>query len=343
MADDKNNIVIKKIKKISGGAHGGAWKVAYADFVTAMMAFFLLLWLLSSTSEAQKEGIADYFTPTVGLRDSKGIGFEGGQSINEDGTRKSELSPIGIVAGAVPPGHIPNEKQKKTEVEENQEAQLLEQAREQVKKAFEDDPALRDFKDNIIVEQTPEGLKITIVDSDKFPMFLSGSAELSEFGKTIMGKLAPIIERMPNFISVTGHTDADPLSLRGGAYTNWELSADRANSARRYLTAKGMDGKRVGKVVGLADMELLLPEEPKSPRNRRISIVLLRGAYFNVPEYLNNRPGSLLRVSAPTSEAPAVPATPSAPAAEPTAEPVTVAPAPLQPSDQTITREPVTH
>ncbi len=295
MADDQT-IIIKKIKKSGDGHHGGAWKVAYADFVTAMMAFFLLLWLLASTSESQKEGIAEYFTPTVGLRDAMGIGFEGGEAPTEIGEKKDDLTPVGLIPGAVPPGQTKQPIEKKTLIEADQEAQLFEQAREEIKQAFEDDPSLREFRDNIIVEQTPEGLKIEIMDSDKHPMFQSGSAELSEFGRTIMNKLSAVIEKMPNFISITGHTDADPLSKSAGKYTNWELSADRANSARRFLASKQMEAERVGKVVGMADRELLLADEPQSPRNRRITIILLRGSHFKVPQYINRPSGSLLSV-----------------------------------------------
>lgn len=292
---DDSTIIIKKIKKGGDGHHGGAWKVAYADFVTAMMAFFLLLWLLASTSESQKEGIAEYFTPTVGLRDSMGIGFEGGESPNQEGIKKDDSSPLSIVQNASPKGQSP-EKDKQTLIEADQESQLFEQAREELKKAFEEDPSLRAFKDQIIVEQTPEGLKIDVQDSDKKPMFISGSAQMSDFGKLVMEKLANIIEKMPNYISVTGHTDAEKLAARNGTYTNWELSADRANSARRELVRTGMEDERVGKVQGLAATDLLLPEEPMSERNRRITIILLRGSYFGPSSYLKNRPESLLSV-----------------------------------------------
>lgn len=288
-------IIIKKIKKGGHGHHGGAWKVAYADFVTAMMAFFLLLWLIASTSESQKEGIAEYFTPTVGLRDSMGIGFEGGQSPDQEGTKKDDSSPISIIQLASPRGQSP-EKDRKTLIEADQESQLFEQAREEIKKAFEEDPNLREFRDQIIVEQTPEGLKIEVQDSDKEPMFVSGSANMSDFGKKVMDKLGDVIEKMPNYISITGHTDAEPLNARGGTYTNWELSADRANSARRELIHGGMEEERVGKVQGLASTELLLPEEPASHRNRRITIILLRGSHYGASSYLQSRPESLLSV-----------------------------------------------
>lgn len=332
-SSDEASIIIKKIKKVSGGHHGGAWKVAYADFVTAMMAFFLLLWLLSSTSESQKEGIAEYFTPTVGLRDQAGIGFEGGETANADGTKKSDKSPVALISGGAPQGQT-TQANKPAPIDADQEAQLFEQAREEIKQAFEDDPTLREFKDNIIVEQTPEGLKIEIVDSDKNPMFQSGNATLSPPGQAIVGKMAEIVQKMPNYISVTGHTDSTPLRKNGG-YTNWELSADRANSARRFLTAKGMEEGRMGKVVGMGAMELLNPDEPTAVQNRRISIILLKGSHFGGSSYLQNRPGSLLSlpkvngsmlkkpdtVKPVESQAPA-PVVAPAPAADPTPEQV---------------------
>lgn len=327
-----STIVIKKIKKGGGGHHGGAWKVAYADFVTAMMAFFLLLWLLASTSESQKEGIAEYFTPTIGLRESMGIGFEGGEAPTEDGTKKDDLTPVGITPGFTPSGPTAEDPKKEAMVEAEQEAQLFEKANEEIKKAFEDDPSLRELSENIIVEQTPEGLKIEIVDSDKHPMFKSGSAVLSDYGRIIIGKLAVVIEKMPNYISITGHTDAGAMKSRGANYTNWELSAERANAARRYFAEKGMSAERVGKVVGMADKDLLLPDQPLAERNRRITVILLRGSHYSASSYLQNRPGSLLNVpkldetllkknapaSTPTAEAPkeALPVAP-APSSQP--------------------------
>ncbi len=277
MADAKAPIIVKKIKKGGHGHHGGAWKVAYADFVTAMMAFFLLLWLLSSTSEGQKDGIAEYFTPTVGLKDSMGIGFEGGEKPSKEGKSKSDLMPPGIVMGAVPPGEAPDAPEQSL-VDGTTDANLFTKAEEEIKQAIESDPNLREFSENIIVEQTPEGLKLELRDDDKHPMYLPGSKDLSDFGKKILTALVPFIKRMPNMLSIIGHTDATPLGKAG--YSNWELSADRANSARLYLQAQNLTEKRIGKIVGRADRELLLPEEPASPRNRRIEIILLKGSHL---------------------------------------------------------------
>lgn len=284
MADDKRPIIIKKIKKGGhGGHHGGAWKVAYADFVTAMMAFFLLLWLLSSVEEGKLESLADYFTPTIGLRDAQGIGFEGGTSANIDGTKKSDRSQPGIIVGIDVTGSTQNQVEKTAVIEGEKDAQLFEKAEESIKRAFEENPNLRDLADNIIVEQSPEGLKIEITDSDKYPMFQPGSSILSPFGQEILRKMNGIIDVMPNFISVTGHTDVSPLSSRGEAYSNWELSIERANAARRYLLQIGMEPERPKAVTGKASTELLLPKQPLSPRNRRITVILLRGDYMDLP------------------------------------------------------------
>lgn len=281
MADDKRPIIIKKVKKGGHGHHGGAWKVAYADFVTAMMAFFLLLWLLSSVEEGKLEQIAEYFTPTVGVRDQMGIGFEGGMTANVEGTKRSDRAPPGIIVGVPTQGPAENQIEKQTLVEGEKDAKLFERAEESIKRAFQDDPNLRDLADNVIVEQSPEGLKIEMMDTDTYPMFRPGSISLTAFGKRILSKLGGIIEIMPNFISITGHSDATPLKGRGGRYSNWELSADRANSARRYLVQTGMNETRVRKVTGKADTELLLPDNPQSPRNRRITIIMLRGSYLD--------------------------------------------------------------
>ncbi len=283
--DDNRPIIIKKVKKGGGhGHHGGAWKVAYADFVTAMMAFFLLLWLLSSASEEQLEGLAEFFTPTIGIKDSVGIGVEGGIASIEDGNQKNELTAPGVVIGQVPQGPIPDVPEKQAQKEGMEDAYLFEKAEEAMKRAFESDPNLRDLSDNVIVEQTPEGMKIDIVDSDKNPMFDPGRASITQFGRRVLEGMLDIIEKMPNFISISGHTDATPLSRGGRNYGNWELSADRANAARRYLLSKGMDPERTKKVQGMAATDLLFPDEPSSAKNRRITIILLRGSRMELRE-----------------------------------------------------------
>lgn len=327
MADKKEaSIIIKKIKKGGhGGHHGGAWKVAYADFVTAMMAFFLLLWLLQATAQSQKEGIAEYFTPTIGVRDAAGIGFKGGKTSYDEGRKVAEKSPPGIIVGRMPQGPTAQKQEKQAPVESDSDAYLFEKAQKDIKQAMEEDPNFRDFKDNVIVEQTPEGLKIEIIDDDKMPMFEQGGTQLTQAGEKILRKMADVIKAMPNRISLTGHTEATNYIDDSATYSNWELTADRANSARRFLMTTNMEPTRVAKVVGRADQELLDPKNPTASRNRRITIILLRNAYLKSMDEQTAAPQDMLTVPKPTDEinkpkptkAPIPPSPAPAPAAKP--------------------------
>lgn len=281
--DEERPIIIKKIKKGGGGHHGGAWKVAYADFVTAMMAFFLLLWLIATSSRATLDGIAEYFTPTVGIKDSMGIGFDGGITAQVDGTRKSDKAAPGIVTGQTPSGIKAGDPSQPAQVQHSEEAQLFEQAEEAMKRAFESDPTLRDLAENIIVEQTPEGLKIELQDSDKHAMFNAGSAAITKDGVLLLTQIQKVINQLPNYISITGHTDASQVESRSGEYSNWELSADRANASRRFLLQVGMDAARVRKIVAMGSTELLDEDDPRNPRNRRITVILLKGTHLALP------------------------------------------------------------
>lgn len=293
MADNSERpIIIKKIKKGGHGHHGGAWKVAYADFVTAMMAFFLLLWLLNATTEVQKKGIADYFTPTVGIAGALGIGVEGGTTPHDAGTQKDDKSPPGIVFGAPQTGpEIKDPKEEKKETEEDKAT--MDKVEQEIKKEMESDKEFGQFKDNLLIEHTPEGLKIQLVDQDKFSMFESGSSVLQPRAKVLLAKLSEIIKKMPNRISITGHTDGSKYGINA-AYTNWELSADRANSTRRFFLTTDMDAKKIAAVTGKAATDPLNPREPLSPVNRRISIILL---YRSLYPYETPAPADLLEPS----------------------------------------------
>jgi chemotaxis protein MotB len=334
MALDKGTtIIIKKIKKGRHGHHGGAWKVAYADFVTAMMAFFLLMWLINVSTDEQKEGIADYFMPTFGVKGSVGNEREGGLSAVKKGELDQEKTPPGIIIGQVPQGPIAAKPEQIASVEDVTDSQLFEKAQEQIKQTFEEDPNFRDFKDNIVVEQNPEGLKINLVDSDKFPMFDAGGLQLSQFGMALLTKMSDVIRTLPNHISITGHTDTSS-NPRSDGYSNWELSADRANVARRFLMSTQLEKSRVMKVVGMADQDLLLKDNPTSERNRRVTIILLRGSYMDLRAQDQVAPRNLLTVPKPTDtiKAPIIPArrevrpaprtsieTPNSPVSEPVA------------------------
>jgi chemotaxis protein MotB len=278
--EQQRPIIIKKIKKGDHGHHGGAWKVAYADFVTAMMAFFLLMWLLNATTKEQKEGISDYFNPTVQVvsaSTSGSGGVMGGLTVSPDGAKQSDTQPFipstptetapAKTADELSDEALEQEKQKREEAK-------FDEIKKQIQEAM-DDPELKELAKNLKIDMTPEGLRIQIVDQEGESMFPSGSAQ--PFAKTekLMAKVAEIIKSVPNQISVRGHTDAAPYSDERG-YTNWELSSDRANSSRRVLLDNGVPMNKVANVVGKADTDHFIADNPMDPQNRRISIILLR-------------------------------------------------------------------
>jgi chemotaxis protein MotB len=296
MADAVQPIIVKRIKKGGHGHHGGAWKVAYADFVTAMMAFFLLLWLLNATTEEQKRGIADYFTPaSVSQSQSGSGGVLGGTVISLDGVLTANGGPTdgastpeapdnpaeeaGADPDAEPVAADPTEMTEQQLAEEmaKREQEQFEKAAETLKQAIESIPELAQLKDSLLIDQTPEGLRIQLADQEGTSMFPLGSSAPNENMQRLIGLVAAVVQKLPNQISVSGHTDDLPYRTANG-YTNWELSADRANAARRLLIGTGFPSERVSLVQGRAATEPLLPEDTGSPRNRRISIVLLREA-----------------------------------------------------------------
>lgn len=261
MADESQRpIIVKRIKKGGHGHHGGAWKIAYADFVTAMMAFFLLMWLLGSVSQGTLNGIADFFkTPLkVALSGGDGAGdatspVKGGGS---DLTRR---------AGQV----------KKGDIERQQEKSRLSQLQKKLQQKIEASVDLKAYKDQLKLEMTPEGLRIQIVDEQNRPMFNSGSSTMLPQTRALLQVLSSDLNQLPNRISISGHTDATPYSGGLGGYSNWELSADRANSARRELIAGGLGADKVLRVVGLADADPLIHSNVTAAENRRITIVVL--------------------------------------------------------------------
>lgn len=278
--DEARPIIIKKIKRGGGGHHGGAWKVAYADFVTAMMAFFLLLWLLNVTTEEQKLGIADYFDPNPKISESVSgaNGMLGGLSISQEGAMVKDvqsMAPQSVPNPALRPGDqkLSDEEFKKEQT--RREEENFKKAENAIKDAMKDDKELEELSKNLKMDMTPEGLRIQIIDQDGKPMFPSGSAEMYERTQKLLTKVSEVIRKMPNEISVRGHTDSVPYS-KGNAYSNWELSADRANASRRVLVAGGFPENRVNNVLGKADKDHLIPDKPTDAQNRRISIILLR-------------------------------------------------------------------
>ncbi|HKJ74560.1 MAG TPA: flagellar motor protein MotB [Alphaproteobacteria bacterium] len=295
MADNQPPIIIKKIKKGGDhGHHGGAWKLAYADFVTAMMAFFLLLWLLSATTDKQKKGIADYFAPTFASKSTSGAnGVLGGNSITSDNGAQSSGSVV-VSLGAPTAGtgtdnttstqpKAPDDNEINKAIAEREE-EMFKDAEKELTNAIQNTPDLKAFADNLIIDRTPEGMRIQIVDQDRRSMFQSGSAEPLPRTKQILELVAKVIMKLPNRISISGHTDSTPYVGKPN-YSNWELSADRANASRRVLLEAGVPASRIAAVKGMADTEPLFPEDPSLPSNRRISITLLREAPVLPPNY----------------------------------------------------------
>ncbi len=295
MADQsgKAPIIIKKVKKGGHAAHGGAWKVAYADFVTAMMAFFLLLWLLNSVTQEQLEGISNYFAPQAASSTTSGAGgVLGGMSVAEPGAMGNPINRPPQITMDLPspsagsgstegddeadPENV--SEQSAEELMRQREEQQFEAAEEALKQAIQAIPSLQQMAENLLIDDTPEGLRIQIVDQEGLTMFPRGTAEMFDHTQNMLSLVAKVIEKMPQKISIAGHTDATKFVSGGQSYTNWELSADRANSSRRVLMQQGVPEDRISQVVGKAAEEPLLADDPSDPRNRRISIILLRGS-----------------------------------------------------------------
>lgn len=274
---EKAPIIIKKISGGGHGHHGGAWKVAYADFVTAMMAFFLLMWLLNATPSDKLRGIAQYFEPTVGIGGQKGIGFQGGKSRTKEGTSAHD-NMQGVKYGVMRKGSIIATPQKGTEVSiEEMENEQFAMVEGELKKVIMSDQNLSQFQDSIMFDITPEGLEIKITDQDKYPMFEAGSSELSIYTKNILRKITGLIKYSPNFLSISGHTDSN-LKTLDRSYSNWELSSDRANATRRFMTSEGIPGEQFARIVGKADTSPLDKNNTNSVKNRRVTITLLRNS-----------------------------------------------------------------
>lgn len=292
MADQAQPIIIKKVKKGGHGHHGGAWKVAYADFVTAMMAFFLLLWLLSATTEEQKKGIADYFSPTApSTQTSGGGGVMGGTSVANDGAQSSGSvmleNPFGMQP--TPPQTASSSDATAQNPVENllaeREEERFRMAQQNLKTELRDIPELGSVDEHLIVDLTSDGMRIQLVDNGDQSMFEDGTAELRPFARHMLEKVAKVVMTLPNRIKVAGHTDSTPFRA-GSDYGNWELSADRANASRRLLAQNDISAERFYEVTGKADTEPLFPEDPDMPANRRVSIVLMREAPVLPPGYV---------------------------------------------------------
>jgi chemotaxis protein MotB len=309
--EKKGITIIRREEIIAGGHHGGAWKVAYADFVTAMMAFFLLMWLLNATTEAQRRGLADYFSPTIATaRGTSGSGKPfGGKSPFEDGPALSDRGTMVTMNANAPPvdveddgsdtpvvrsvhstatdpsgtdsggytalsGNAAKAAREAAVAARQMEQAAFKSAAASMQQAVASDPALAGFAHQLSIDLTPQGLRVQIRDADKKPMFDSGSVEPNAQAQALLARLVPILAQLPEPISIAGYTDGAPYN--GVGRSNWDLSAERANATRRLLTLDGLPDGRIRDVAGHADRDLLLPADPLAAANRRVAIVLLR-------------------------------------------------------------------
>ena len=273
-------LVVRRVKRAHGGGHhGGAWKVAYADFVTAMMAFFLVMWLVGTSTKVQRGAIAEYFkNPSM----QAGHSMVPSQSIGPGGAANSmiQLAAVTTPSQGDSGSQLSKPEVTPAEIEKlarEQEKKSLEALMQNLKEAIDKSQALQPFKDQLLLDITPEGLRIQIVDKQSRPMFDSGSTTLKPYTGDILHELASFINSVPNKISLSGHTDTAPYA-GGDGYTNWELSSGRANAARRALVGGGMAENKVALVIGLADSVLFDKSDPRNPINRRISIVVMNRA-----------------------------------------------------------------
>jgi chemotaxis protein MotB len=294
-------IVIKRIKKADHAHHGGAWKVAYADFVTAMMAFFLLMWLINTTTPEQKRGIADYFAPqSISQQISGSGGVLGGRVMGQEGARAGGAASVfqknspsskntaeqSMQNGASQGGATPTQGSAADAQAANREGQNtatsmqngdFAHAAEAIHQAIADNPDISALSKQVVVDQTPDGMRIQLVDQDGRPMFQQGTAAPMPYTRRLLETIAKVIDRLPNRVSIAGHTEGKAFVGPNGM-TNWELSAQRANAGRAILAAAGLASDRVYEVAGKAGSEPLLPEDPNASANRRLSITLMREA-----------------------------------------------------------------
>ncbi len=269
-------IIIKRIKKGGHAVHGGAWKIAYADFVTAMMAFFLLMWLLGSTSEGDKKGIADYFqSPLKVALLNGGSGSGDSSSVLKGGGQDLTRSSGQVKRGDVEAPRSTINLQALRHEQRVAEATKLQELSEQVESELKNNAKLAQFASQIKLDMTRDGLRIQIVDGQARPMFDSGSAVVKPYMRELLRAIGSVLLEVPNRLTMEGHTDATPFPGGDRGYSNWELSADRANASRRELVAGGLTEDRVLRVLGLASSQPFNRNDPVEPQNRRISIIVM--------------------------------------------------------------------
>ncbi len=276
MSDDSQQpIIVKKIKKGGAGGHGGAWKIAYADFVTAMMAFFLLMWLLGSTTQGDLKGIADHFSTPLIVAMFGGSGAGDASSVIQGGGEDLTRAHGQVKKGASEADKKQVNLQALKAEFEKMEKMKLEALKADIEQLIESNPTLKQFKNQLLLDVTSEGLRIQIVDEQNRPMFDLASSDLKPYTKLILREIGPVLNRVENRVSLSGHTDATPYAGGDKGFGNWELSTNRANASRREMIIGGLDDRKVMRVVGFASTVLFDKEKPTNAINRRISIVVM--------------------------------------------------------------------
>ncbi len=273
MSKSNTVIVIRKIKKIQAYKKpSGSWKVAYADFVTAMMAFFLLLWLLSVSSESTVEGVAKYFTPMESISDKAGLGFDGGTETNvEEGIGAENSSSSSLIYGSPSKGHRVDPARKSSNMTDVEKDHFI-----SIMNSIDQNSDLKPYSDNLQMDITNEGLRIQIIDSDNRPMFKPNTSELQPYMEKIISVIGKIVSNQPNYVSISGHTASiKDINLSNNALDLWQISADRANEVRKFMVKKLIDKKQVVKIIGRADREPFDYKNPYGVQNIRVGITLL--------------------------------------------------------------------
>jgi len=301
MSSSDRPILIKKVKKVvAGGHHGGAWKVAYADFVTAMMAFFLLMWLINTTSPQQKRGIADYFAPASVSQSTSGSGgILAGTALGDDGAKANgSQATIEQLAPTAPPStrndgqstkgggaadlNTASDQALRDALQKRDDA-AFESAAQSLRQAMQNMPELAELSKQILIDQTPEGLRIQLVDQEGRSMFETGSTKPNDRARLLLQAVAKIVQRLPNRITISGHTSANANGSKSAG--DWQLSSARADASRQVMEAAGVDPDRIYQVAGKAASDPLFPDDPTLPGNRRIAIVLLRDKPVLPPDH----------------------------------------------------------
>ncbi|MBC3422395.1 MULTISPECIES: flagellar motor protein MotB [unclassified Pseudomonas] len=309
--ENNQPIIVKRVKRYGDGHHGGSWKIAFADFATAMMAFFLVLWLLSTATPEQKIAIAGYFKDPIGFSESGTpyvIDLGGSPQLAPEKTINPEEK-----SEPTPDTSVQMDKDRIETMAEQVEQERLQLLLQELQNKVEENPQLQKFKDQILFEITQDGLRIQIMDAENRPMFDLGSARLKPYFEDILLAMADTIKAVPNKISVSGHTDAKPYAGTGD-FGNWELSANRANAARRALVAGGYPDGQVARVVGYASSSLFDRENPFNPVNRRIDIIVLTKKAQRDIEGEQGAPEAPANPTPPADAAPGAPGASAAPA-----------------------------